>query len=102
MNLSEQVGNLEKDLAFASSAIRVRDEELALAQNKIQELEQALADKKRDVAGLYLDLQNKGAHVQKLLDKIKELEEPAPDGWPRILVFALGFILSNLLWLMLR
>ena len=42
-----------------------------------KERNQALAeykDLKKEVAHLYIDLQNKGAHVNKLLDHIKELE----------------------------
>jgi len=68
------IEEMHEDVVTNELELRALTIEKGEARTKIERLEANLADKKKDVAHLYLDLQNSGQHVQKLLAQIKDLE----------------------------
>ena len=68
------IEEMHEDVVTVELELRALTIEKVEARTKIERLEANLADKKKDEAHLYIDLQNKGAHVTKLLAQIKDLE----------------------------
>jgi len=68
------IEEMHEDVVTNELELRALTIEKVEARTKIERLEANLADKKKDEAHLYIDLQNKGAHVTKLLAQIKDLE----------------------------